>query len=226
MQFDGFTEDTLSFIADLAAHNDRGWFAANKERYERAVLEPEKAFVEAMGVVLADMAPSVRAEPRVNGSIFRINRDTRFSRDKSPYKNHVDLWFWVGEDRKTSPGGFFLRIVSNAVWIGGGAHSLSDAGLARLRAAIAAEATGTELVAITRALSDAGYVIGDEAYKRVPVGYPPDHPRADLLRFGSLHAMKSDLPVPPEFFSAAFVDWCARQFRETKPLVDWLASVV
>ncbi len=65
--------------------------------------------MEAMREPLAAIAPGANADPRVNGSIFRINRDTRFSRDKTPYKTHVDLWFWMGPERKTSPGGYFVR---------------------------------------------------------------------------------------------------------------------
>jgi uncharacterized protein (TIGR02453 family) len=223
--FEGFSEDTFTFLGELAAHNDREWFAQNKQRYEAAVLGRQKAFVEAMGGALESVAPGTHADPRVNGSIFRINRDTRFSRDKSPYKKHADVWFWVGEDRKTAPG-YFVRITSDTVWIGGGAHVVSDVGLKRMREAIAADGTGRELEAILARLRSAGYAVGDEAYKRVPAGYPADHPRADLLRFGSLHAMMADLPVPPEFYSAAFVGWCAEHFAATKPLVDWLAGVL
>lgn len=226
MAFEGFSGDTLTFIADLAAHNDRDWFAANKSRYEALVLEPEKAFVEAMREPLGAIAPTANVEPRVNGSIFRINRDTRFSRDKSPYKTHVDMWFWIGPDRKTSSGGYFVRLTADSVWIGGGVHTLTDRQLRVLREAITADGSGRELVAILESLRAAGYAIGDEAYKRVPAGYPVDHPRADLLRLGSLAAMKADLPVPEEFHSAAFVEWCARQFAETVPLVDWLAKVL
>ncbi len=224
MAFEGFTEDTLAFIADLAAHNDRDWFAANKQRYESSVLGPEKEFVETIRAPLAAIAPGASAEPRVNGSIFRINRDTRFSRDKSPYKTHVDLWFWMGPERKTSPGGYFVRLTADSVWVGGGVHALSDAQLVRLRAAIAEEASGSRLETVLDRLRGAGYAVGEEAYKRVPAGYPSDHPRADLLRFGSLSAMQADLPVPQEFYSAAFVDWCIAHFAQTVPLVNWLAE--
>jgi len=229
MGFDGFTKGTLAFLGDLAEHNDREWFAANRQRYETEVLERQKAFVTAMGDVVTELAGAsggpIHAEPRVSGSIFRINRDTRFTRDKSPYKTHADVWFWVGDDRKTAPG-YFVRIVANGVWIGGGAHMLSPDGLAQMRQAIAAEPSGSEVQRVVDGLRAMGYVVGDEAYKRVPRGFPADHPRAALLRFGSLHAMQRGLTVPPEFFSAGFVDWCATRFADVAPLVEWLAGVV
>jgi len=228
MGFEGFSQGTLTFLGDLAEHNDRDWFAANKQRYETEVLEREKAFVAAAGGQLAPLSAlsggPIHAEPRVGGSIFRINRDVRFSRDKSPFKTHADMWFWVGADRK-SAAGYFIRIVAHGIWIGGGVHMLTPEQLARMRQAIAEEPSGSEIAGIVERLRGAGYYVGDEAYKRVPRGFAPDHPRAELLRFGYLHAMKQDLPVPPEFYSEAFVEWCTTQFYDFAPLVEWLVGV-
>lgn len=229
MAFDGFTKDTLAFLGDLAEHNDREWFAENKSRYEAEVLEREKAFVTAMGDELASLAPisggAIHAEPRVGGSIFRINRDTRFSRDKSPYKTHADLWFWVGDDRKTAQG-YFVRIVAHGVWLGGGVHMLAPEQLARMRAAIDAEDSGAAIQEVVDRLRTEGNYVGDEAYKRVPRGFAADHPRAELLRFGSLHAMQQDLPVPAEFYTDRFASWCAERFVPYAPLVQWLSDVL
>src|SRR5262249_21978378 len=94
--FAGFQYELLEFLAGLRAHNDRTWFQAHREEYESLLLEPARDFVEAMGEELARFAPDVNADPRVGGSIFRIARDTRFSKDKRPYKDHLDLWFWQG----------------------------------------------------------------------------------------------------------------------------------
>jgi len=162
MTFEGFTPDTLEFMADLTAHNDREWFAENRDRYERVLLGPERALVGALGEAFATVDPRVRCEPAVNGSIFRINRDTRFSRDKSPYKTHADMWFWLGEDRKQSPG-YFVRLVPDAVWVGGGRHFMTPEVLGSLRAAIAAETTGGELADIVASLEADGYVLGESA---------------------------------------------------------------
>jgi uncharacterized protein (TIGR02453 family) len=229
MGFEGFSEGTLAFLGDLAENNDREWFSANKARYEAEVLEREKTFVAAMAGGLAALEGAsggpIHAEPRVGGSIFRINRDIRFSRDKSPFKTHADMWFWVGDDRKTAAG-YFVRIVAHGVWIGGGVHMLTPEQLTRMRRAIADEPSGSEIGEIVVGLRDSGYYVGDEAYKRVPRGFPADHPRAELLRFGYLHAMKQDLPVPPEFYSSEFLGWCGTQFADFAPLVRWLVDVL
>ena len=119
-----FPLQTQDFLRDLSAHNDREWFDAHRADYQAAYVEPAKAFVAAVAPELERIAPRVCAEPRVLGSIFRINRDTRFSRDKRPYKEHLDLWFWEGE-RRTARSGFYLRVTPELVGIGAGANHLS-----------------------------------------------------------------------------------------------------
>ena len=171
------------------------------------------------------MDPRVQCVPAIDRSIFRINRDTRFSRDKSPYKTHSDMWFWIGEDRKGSPG-YFVRIVPEGVWAGGGAHWLDPPRLARLRSAIVAPASGGELETILSGLTDSGYELGESTLARVPAGFSADSPRAELLRFTVIHAIVKVQPVPAEFASAAFVDWCMARFVQVKPLVDWLVDNV
>jgi uncharacterized protein (TIGR02453 family) len=224
MAFTGFSRATGAFLADLADNNDRLWFAENRERYDRDLLGPERAFVDAVGSAFAGIDQRVHADPAVNRSIFRINRDTRFSRDKSPYKTYADLWFWIGDDRKTAPAGYFVRIVSGAVWVGGGVHKLTDEQIRRYRIAVSDGLHGAWLEQILADLGAAGYEIGDATLKRVPSGFSAQQPRADLLRYTSVHAIVEESPPPAEFESEEFVDWCMERFAQTKPLVDWLAE--
>ena len=109
--------------------------------------------------------------------------------------------------------------------MGCGAHSLSPEQLARLRAAIVAPATGEEFERILGGLEADGYEIGEQGLKRVPAGFSADAPRAELLRLTVVHAILKVAP-PPEFESAAFVDWCMERFVRCKPLVDWLGDVL
>ncbi len=223
MTFQGFSEGTLSFLTDLARNNDRAWFAENRARYEAELLDRQRAFVEAAAERFATFDPRVQAVAAVDKSIFRINRDTRFSRDKSPYKTYSDMWFWAGRDRKASPG-YFVRIIPEGVWAGGGAHWLDPEHLVRLRAAIVAPETGEELAAVIDGLRADGYSVGESTLARVPRGFAADAPRADLLRYTVVHAIEETEPVPPEFTTPAFVDWTLERFARVKPLVDWLAD--
>jgi len=99
MSFDGFRRETTQFLAGLREHNKKEWFDAHRDDYEQAFLVPAMALTKALAPRLRKIEPDINVEARVNGSIMRINRDIRFSRDKSPYKDHLDLWFWTG-DRK------------------------------------------------------------------------------------------------------------------------------
>jgi len=222
--FEGFTQDTLAFLRELAANNERPWFHANKDRYESQLLEREKLFIAEVGVPLRAMRPHVEAVPRVNGSIFRINRDTRFSRDKTPYKTYSDLWFWEGRERKLSPG-FFVSLKADSVTTGAGTYMTEPGRLERLRQGIAAQETGSRLEDLLSELAAAGYEIGEQGYKRVPRGFASDHPRSDLLKYRVVHAYRSE-PVPDEFYGPQFTRWCMERFAHLEPLHEWLTSVL
>lgn len=222
-EFKGFSAETLGFLTDLAEHNDRAWFAENRQRYERELLGRQRAFVDAVGERFAAIDPRVRCEPSVDRSIYRINRDTRFTRDKSPYKTYADMWFWIGADRKHSPG-YFVRIVPTAVWVGGGQHFMTDEQLASFRLAVDDERRGAALERLLVEISGAGYDVGEETRKRMPPGFSADHPRAALLRHTRLHALTRVEPPPAELFGAEFADWCLERFAPVSGLVDWLAS--
>jgi uncharacterized protein (TIGR02453 family) len=224
MAFNGFPRGARTFLAELAENNDRAWFAENRERYERDLLGPQREFVDAVGTAFAAVDQRVNADSAVNRSIFRINRDTRFSKDKSPYKTYADVWFWIGSDRKTAPAGYFMRLIPEAVWIGGGVHSLTPEQITRYRVAVADGLHGPWLEQILVDLEQDGYTVGDQTLKRVPAGYSPQHPRAELLRYTTVNAMVQVSPPPPELESSAFVGWCMQHFMRTKPLVDWLAQ--
>jgi len=103
--FAGFPDGTFRFLRGIAKDNSKDWFEAHRTDYEQSYVEPAKALVAELGPKLQKISPGVKIEPKVNGSLFRINRDVRFSKDKSPYKTHLDLWFWEAEHRGwDSPG--------------------------------------------------------------------------------------------------------------------------
>src|SRR5919205_1037045 len=119
--FAGFPNEGLELLAGLAENNTRQYFDAHRDVYESALLAPAKAFVVALGEELhARVSPGLRAEPRVNGSILRTNRDTRFTTDKRPYKEHLDLWFWEGEGPSREHPGYFIRVRPETVALGAG----------------------------------------------------------------------------------------------------------
>jgi uncharacterized protein (TIGR02453 family) len=188
--FTGFRPEAVDFLADLAQNNERAWFQPRKDEYERLV----KAPMEALVVALADRfeARSIALEADPKRSVSRIYRDTRFAKDKSPYKRNIYARFpWVGpgtdhdasEDGRRGTSAYF-SLMPGESYMGGGMWAPEKPRLDSFRAAILDEPDR-----VRAELEDPGFleafgpVHSHESLKRVPPGLPPDHPRADMFRF-------------------------------------------
>ena len=221
--FPGFPKDTPRFLADLSRHNDRPWFQAHRQRYEDSYLAPAEEFVLAMGQQLRKLSRDVRYEPKINASISRINRDIRFSKDKRPYKDHLDLWFWQGKDKKASAG-YWFSLKAKEVHLGAGLYMFSPELLERYRSAVLESRRGAALATALAAATRAGAKIGGAANKRVPAGYNADHPRAELLKRTGLYVYEP-LRLPAEAFTPRFPAFCLTHWRKMAPVEDWLAAL-
>jgi uncharacterized protein (TIGR02453 family) len=185
--FQGFRPEAIQFLADLAANNDRAWFAARKSDYERLIKSPFERLVEALADRFAARDLPLDADPR--RSIFRIHRDTRFSKDKSPYKTHQAARFtWAGGDGSPmtshahGAGGYF-HFEPGEMYLGGGVY-LPDRPMldAWRRLVVARPAQVHTAIEDPAFVALFGGVSTHEPFKRVPAGYPADHPDAELLR--------------------------------------------
>ena len=134
--FDG---ELFTFLRELAKHNERPWFQANKARYEAHVREPSLAFVEDVGYRLAETAPHLVADQR---SLFRIYRDTRFAKDKTPNKTHAGLFFRHARAADGDTGGLYLHLEPRHVIMGAGNWHPGSPALKRIRMAIVADPSG------------------------------------------------------------------------------------
>ena len=187
------------------------------------MVRPGKEFVRAIAPELKKLSNSIRCEPRINGSVFRINRDVRFSKDKTPYKAHLDFTFWDGPERGFSTPSMFLRIAPKGLVIGAGVHDLGPAATA-FRSAVDNGRQGAALSKVLEAL-EVSYSINEPALKRVPRGYQAEHPRADLLRRKGL-TVTLQQRLPEELCTDEFVAWCVGHFRNFLPLHRWLLRVM
>lgn len=222
--FAGFPAETQKFLKSLSKNNTKDWFDAHRSDYEDYWVAPAKAFVDAAGDALQELAP-VAAEPKVNGSIFRINRDIRFSADKTPYKDHLDFWFWEGE-RKTAVSGFYLRITPEAVGVGVGAHSFDKDRLAQYRAAVVDDAAGKALKKAVAVLKAARVDVKGEHYKSLPRGFEAaDEFEEKYLRYNALWTGE-DEPAPASLTSKRFVGWAMTRWSKQAPLHRWLVRHV
>jgi uncharacterized protein (TIGR02453 family) len=215
--FSGFTREAIDFLADLAANNDRAWFQPRKADYERLVKRP----LEGLCLVLAERFRE-RGIPLVSDpakSPFRIYRDTRFSKDKSPYKPFASANFpWADG----GPGGYF-HLQPGEVYVGGGMWHPEPSRLAALRARIA-----NESAEVHKAIDDPSFVatFGDvhgDSLKRVPPGYPQDHPDAALLKLKDFtfgRRLSDDEALSPNL-----PDIVADALADAVPVLRLLASV-
>ncbi len=191
-EFTGFSPAAIQFLADLAANNDRAWFQPRKAEYERLIKDPLEALVGALAIRFATRGIPLLADPK--RSPFRIYRDTRFSRDKSPYKTQMAASFpWLGSDSAARPedgphgnGGYF-NFQPGEMHVGGGMWMPEKGRVDALRAAIRDEPDR-----VRAAIEDPGFVAwfgephSHESLKRIPPGYPQDHPLAEMFRWKDL----------------------------------------
>jgi uncharacterized protein (TIGR02453 family) len=223
--FKGFPKETLSFFRGLTRNNDKQWFEKHRSEFDESVIAPAREFVEAMGERLQDIAPGIHADPRTNGSIFRIYRDTRFSKDKSPYKTHLAIFFWEGDRPKMECPGFYLHLEPENLMLGGGIYMFQKDQLAEYRRSVDDDKLAGKLEKALRGhvkkSCDATHM---EPYKRVPKGFDPDHPRADLLKLKGV-TLGADLGIPASLHTKRFLDYAYKRFEKMAPLHRWLVAL-
>ena len=222
--FKGFSPETIGFFLQLNQNNHKTWFDAHRQQYDKAVLNPSRAFVEALGSRLEAIAPGVHADPRINRSIFRINRDVRFSKDKSPYKTYFSLIFWEGQGPKLECSSFYFHVEPPTLLLGAGIYIFPSHILKAYRDAVIDPEQGEALVQAVEAVQQAGYNLDGKHYKRVPRDYPADHERVELLLYNGL-TTGYDTVIPEAFYTAELVDYCFENFLKMLPLHRWLVEL-
>jgi uncharacterized protein (TIGR02453 family) len=221
MSFRGFADKDAKFFRLLAKNQNKAWFQAHKDELESGYTQPMKVLLSEVAQAIDGSFPHVDLdEPRV----FRIYRDVRFSKDKSPYKTHVGgvvpvkrtakmtevpiaLYFHVGEPRSFGAAGHYM---------------MDTYALEKFRQAVADDARGKELDRLLGSLKKKGFTVDShDTYKRVPKGYDPDHPRAEHLKRKGLTV---GFPALPKgiLTSPKLVSWVTAHAKAAAPLVEWL----
>lgn len=228
--FTGFRPGALTFLRALARNNRREWFQANRERYESEVKRPLQVLVEEIDARLGEIAPEMIGNPK--RSIFRIYRDVRFFKDKSPYKTNAAAWFYhrdaghaVGTAAVHGGAGFYFQIAPKECIVAGGIWMPPAEALKTLRQAIANNPGELRSILRQPTFRRAFGTLSDEAVlKRTPRAFDADHPAADLLRYKSF-TVSGDL-TEAEILSPKLPDIVAKRFATMLPLVRWLNRVL
>jgi uncharacterized protein (TIGR02453 family) len=206
-----FTADLFGFLNDLKKHNDRAWFAKNKERYLDAVQEPALEFVRAFAPALGKISPQFVADDRpVGGSLFRIYRDVRFSNDKSPYKTHVGVSFRHRNGKDVHTPGYYLHLEPGQVFTAAGIWHPDTQTLGKIRSAIVDQPQQWKKATQDRRFT-AKYGLSGDALKRAPAGFDADHPLIEDLKRKDYvaSAMLNERTATSEDFVPVFAETCA-----------------
>lgn len=215
-----FPPAALTFLRGLQRHNDREWFRARKDTYETALKTPMVEVIEALDRDFRRFAPELVATPKV--SLFRIYRDTRFSEDKSPFKVHVGAVFPVRGLPKVAGPGLYVEVNPKAVFVAGGAYMPMPPDLLAMRQHIAANLSRFRSVVEAPGFVKATGGLQGESLQRMPKGFAPDHPAAELLRrkqFVVWREFPATLATSPRFYPTLL-----RVFEAAAPLVRFLAE--
>lgn len=182
MEFRKFEPSLFEFLDELQVHNERRWFQDNKLRYESDVLEPSLAFIRAFQPRLRKISRFfVASDQRIGGSLMRVYRDTRFSKDKAPYKTNVGIQFRHELGKDVHAPGFYVHIAPDECFLGVGAWHPDPDSLARIREAIAEQPDRWRRASADKKFRQYFTLEGD-CLRSVPRGYPADHKCAEDLK--------------------------------------------
>ena len=222
---EGLPRDFFAFFRELKAHNERAWFEDNKQRYRDSVQAPMSAFIEAMAPRMKKISKHFICDPRPNGgSMFRIHRDMRFSKDKRPYKENAACHFRHAQARDVHAPGFYMHFAPDGILFGGGSWMPEPDALAKIRGAIAAKPAAWKKVVGDRALRKHFDAIEGEALSRPPRGFDPDHPLIEDIKKKSFFALRREGVKLAQ--SPRLVGTVADSFRAVSPLMKFLCGAL
>jgi len=220
----GFNKDTLRFLEELEANNERAWFEANKARYEQDVLDVALHFIAAMQAPLGKLAPHFTAVPtRVGGSLMRIYRDTRFAADKSPYKTNIGIQFRHEQAKDVHSPGYYVHIHPREVFVAVGMWRPDAESLRRIRERIVAKPDEWRR-AVNGSRFRRRFELEGERLVRPPRGFDGNHPLIDDIRRKSFIAVR-DFEVE-DCLAPAFLKRVTETIGAGEPLMRFLCKAV
>ncbi len=214
-----FSIASFDFLNELSVNNDREWFKANQPRYEQQVRTPALQFIEAMQPSILALSPRLTAVPKkVGGSMMRPQRDSRFSKDKTPYKTNVGIQFRHFQGKDVHAPGLYLHIANDGCFLGAGIWHPESKALNAIRSCIDENPNGYKKA--LKALTQAGFNMEGSQLIRPPKGYDKTHPMLDELKRKDFIAIK---PISIEQVCAAdFSQFCSTEFEHCQQLMRYL----
>ncbi len=224
-KFPGFPKELFKFLTELGNNNNRDWFNENKVRYRSNVAEPICQFIALMGPRLFKISKYYIADPRFHGgSMFRIYRDTRFSKDKRPYKEHVGCHFRHVAGKDAHAPGFYVHVEPKQLLIGGGVWLPPGPVLHKIRTAIAEKPDEWSKLNTNKTFKQYfGQISGDQL-KRPPRGFASDHPQIEDIKRKSFYVMRAFDPALG--LTPTFIQEVEKVFKAASPMMEFLTKAV
>lgn len=219
--FSGFSKKGLSFLQELKSNNTKEWFENHKHIYEEHILQPNRDFVVEMGEHIQALVPTINAIAKINGSLYRIYRDTRFAKDKTPLKTHTGVIFWQGKAKRTQCANFYTRATPKEYVIGAGIRRFDNILLKTYRDYILDLDNTDELYGILQKCRKNGFNVIEPSYKRLPRGFSKTYPYPELAMLNGMVVNKKFIP-DEVYFSYKIIDRCFEIYEELLPLQQWL----
>ncbi|NQV56507.1 MAG: DUF2461 domain-containing protein [Rhodospirillales bacterium] len=224
-RFSGLGGNFYNFFTELAANNKREWFNANKERYETEIQAPLIDLITDMAPRLEGVSKCFVANPKWNGgSMFRIYRDVRFTKDKRPYKEHAAVQFRHKAGRDAHAPGFYIHLAPDEVIFGGGIWLPPSPQLKSIRDAIAKDGAGWRKVTGNKRLKNVFGGVAGDGLTRPPKGFGADHPLIEDIKRNSFFAMRHEKPAITR--SSKFLDEIEDTFKAAAPLMRFLCRAL
>ncbi len=219
-----FTPALFAFLRDLESNNERDWFNANKDRYLEQVQEPALEFIVDFGKQLAGISPHFTADARVQGgSLFRIYRDTRFSKDKTPYKTNTGVHFRHEAAKDVHAPGYYIHLEPGACFAGVGLWRPESKVAYAIREKIDGDPSGWKRATRTKRFSDVWSLTGD-SLTRPPKGYDADHPLIEDLKRKDFIASRK--LTQGQVTANGFVEEFAGMCKTATPFMRFLCEAV
>lgn len=223
-RYAGFDAAAIGFLEELSRNNNREWFASNKSRYEEQVLDVALRFIQSMQDPLSAISPHFVAQAtRVGGSLMRVYRDTRFSKDKTPYKTNIGIQFRHERAKDVHSPGYYVHLAPDEAFIGVGMWRPDADSLRRIRERIAARPEEWKRIT-TAARFKRNFKLGGEVLTRPPRGFDKEHPCIEDIKRKSFIAVKEiavEDSIKPQFQRTV-----ERTFKDGSDYMQFLCNAV
>jgi len=220
MSFNGFKKEALQLLKEFEQNNTKEYFESKRSDYEKYILEPNKAYVQEMGEVLQILVPNINAIPKINKSLFKIYRDSRFH-PSEPIKNRIGIIIWQGAGHRMQSSSFYMHYSKDEVFVATGIRNFKPPLLKTYREYIQDDIKRQKLHNILEELKQKGYSLPEPKYKKMPRDCDIDDTHSYLYKMGAIYAYKIFKP-DSIFFSEKIIDRNFKIYQDMFDLHQWV----